>query len=89
MTTHIAGQEIEVQGRYMRQRCSWCGAILCDYDYTTLTMVGEWTKPKGFPVGKLVRVEGDGWPTSFAVLDLERLPDDACALVRPGEEAGR
>lgn len=78
---HIAGLEIEVEGRYLRQRCGWCGEILADYDYTQTATPGEWTKPAMFPVNKLVRVEGVN-PRSYAVLDIERLPDDACALTR-------
>lgn len=29
--THIAGLDVQV-GRYLRQRCAWCGAMLSDYD---------------------------------------------------------
>lgn len=74
---HIAGVDIEVHGRYLRQRCSWCGEILTDYDYTLTASPGEWTKPSTFAIGKLVRVEGTN-PRVYSVLDDKKLPDDAC-----------
>lgn len=88
MRTHLAGVDVEVEGRYLRQRCSWCGVVLVDYDYTLTATPGEWTKPATFPIGKLVRVEGEN-PRVYAVLDLERLPDDACMLQDRTTNGGR
>jgi hypothetical protein len=87
--THIAGSDLEVDGRYLIQRCAWCGATLLAYDYRNTATVGEWRKPPVFPVGGLVRCTYDGavatWGdatldrTTKEVLDPdERLPDDAC-----------
>ena len=58
ITAHVAGVELTVEGRYLRQRCSWCGAILCDYDLT-LTMVPEGQRgPSGWQVGAWIEIEG-------------------------------
>ena len=75
--THIAGLEIEVYGRYLRQRCAWCGEILVDYDYQLTMCPGEWEKPKAFPCNSLVHVDGVN-PRVYSVLEGERLPEDAC-----------
>jgi len=80
--THIAGIDVEVQGRFLRQRCSWCGEILIDEDYAMTAMPGEWKKPGHFEVGRLVRVHA-GNPKHQEVLDEVTLPDDACAVVGP------
>lgn len=91
---HVAGLDVEMMGRYLRQRCSWCGALLIDEDYTRLAMPGEWRKPGTFPVGRLVRVT-EGNPRAMTVLDDERLPDDACFVesemdvTTPGRGEGR
>lgn len=79
-TTHIAGLDVTLEGRYMRQRCAWCDEIIMDYD---LAMVAvqipeDGSEPQGpgaWEVGALVR-RGDG--VSY-VLDDKRLPDDSCA----------
>jgi len=34
--THIAGLNITVQDRYLRQRCAWCGVVLLDYDLANI-----------------------------------------------------
>jgi len=81
--THIAGIDVEVQGRFLRQRCSWCGEILIDEDYANIAMPGEWKKPGHFEIGRLVRVHA-GNPKHQEVLGDETLPDDACAAVGPG-----
>jgi hypothetical protein len=81
--THIAGPDLTVSGRYLRQRCSWCGALLLDYDLANLARPLEpgedpenpepW-RPGTFEVGSLVRVAGafesGGW-TSFERVELE------------------
>lgn len=79
--THIAGQNITVMGRYVRQRCSWCGAVLVDDDLACV-MVPEGSDrgPFHFPVGRLVRVEGNVVRHFHVLPDDERLPADSCAL---------
>jgi hypothetical protein len=92
--THIAGPDITVQGRYFRQRCSWCGAVLVDYDLTQVAVKmnedGSHPGPLGaFQVGRLIRVAGagtgseEGGTTYTSALEDERLPDDSCALLDP------
>lgn len=80
--THIAGVDVEVQGRFLRQRCSWCGELLLDYDYANTAMPGEWRKPEHFEIGRLVRVHA-GNPRRQEALTDDDLPDDACALAEP------
>lgn len=49
---HLAGQTITVDGRYVRQRCSWCGEILTDDDLSTLQVaVPEGQSPADAPRG--------------------------------------
>jgi hypothetical protein len=94
--THVAGADLEIQGRYLIQRCAWCGCVLLSYDYERTATPGEWRKPGTFTVGGLVRFSYDGpvarWGeatlsrTTAVVLDDETLPDDACALNLPFEE---
>lgn len=81
--THLAGSDITIDGRYLRQRCAWCGAVLLDYDldrvgYTADTPVEE-RRPGTWPVGSLVRIDG---AMSVAV-DEEKLPLDSCAQIDP------
>lgn len=94
--THVAGADLEIQGRYLIQRCAWCGAVMLAYDYERISMPGEWKKPGTFTVGGLVRFTYDGpvarWGEAVlsrtmmeALVDAERLPEDACALNIPFE----
>lgn len=89
---HVAGCDLEISGRFLIQRCSWCGAVLLAYDYANTAVAGDtWEKPATFPVGGLVRFTYDGtiarWGevglsrTMMVPIDDERLPDDACAVV--------
>jgi hypothetical protein len=76
--THIAGAQVQVGSR-LRQRCSWCGAVLCDYDLVRIAVPeGQDPTPGMWQPGALVRVEG---PASFIVEheDGAELPADACA----------
>lgn len=84
MTTHIIGPDVFIGGRWLRQRCSWCGVVLLNDDLTQASappgMIGA---PPVFPVGEVVRVEGEN-PTTFSVLahlSGENLPDDSCVTV--------
>lgn len=80
-TTHIAGLDITVEGRHLRQRCAWCGHVLIDEDLTRVMVPegSESTLPS-WPAGRLVTVDGG---VSFVHEEGEKLPDDACALVHP------
>jgi hypothetical protein len=93
--THVAGLDLEVQGRYLIQRCAWCGGVLLAYDYLRTATPGEWEKPGTWPHGALIRCTYDGTITSRndvalsrtmqTIVDSDRLPDDACALTMPLE----
>lgn len=79
-TTHIAGLEVTISDRFLRQRCAWCGAMLIDYDLTRIAVpIGQDPKPSTWPPGALVEVDG---PVAYTV-DAGRLPDNACAAVHP------
>lgn len=82
--THIAGLNVTVQDRYLRQRCAWCGVVLLDYDLANIQVAvvpgEEPTGPATWPVGELVTVNGG---VSFSLEAGSLLPDDACALAHP------
>lgn len=75
-TVHIAGPLITV-GQQMRQRCSWCGHLLTDWD-ADLVAVPEGQEPSlpHWELGRLVLVDGG---MSAVLDDTERLPENACA----------
>lgn len=96
--THIAGLQLKVSDRYLMQRCAWCGAVMCAYDLTTIAMPAPWKEPAMFGVDKLIRFSYEGPVARFGEVALsltakeeleeqERLPDDACALNIPFEDA--
>lgn len=72
-STHIAGPMITVLGRYMRQRCSWCGYVLDEYD---LERVAAPKGQSGFPVGEQVFVDPTRNPVVSYVIATELLTDD-------------
>jgi hypothetical protein len=76
--THIAGVQVQVGSR-LRQRCSWCGAVLCDYDLQRIAVLeGQDPRPGMWETGALVEVDGNA---SFVVehMDGAELPPEACA----------
>ena len=103
--THIVGpaitwyNEADPDGPIIRQRCSWCGALIRE-DRPTQMMVpiadADRTIPD-WPVGELIRLTGDGWPWIREILDVARDPTgehanevplaeiapDACMLLDP------
>jgi hypothetical protein len=90
--THIPGDAIVVSGRFMRQRCAWCGKTLLDYDLTrvaTPVAPGEQPQPGKHPTGELVRFDGGvSYPIDTA--DLSRgacghtlTPEDSCTRLDP------
>lgn len=74
---HIVGTVVDV-GTRTRQCCAWCGTTLLDYDLTRIAVPAgqDATAPAHFPPGALLEVDGN----CKAVLDGDRLPDNACAL---------
>ncbi len=86
---HIAGVQVQV-GTHLRQRCSWCGATLCDYELTRIAVyVGEDHDPAQpvptpgmWETGRLVAVDGN----AYYVVEHEdgaELPDGACGKLDP------
>lgn len=85
-TVHIAGDTLTIFGRFMRQRCSWCGIVLVEYDLEKVAVqVGD-PPPGSFSTGALVLV--DGGMMAEVPLELEvdsegmqsgKLPNNACA----------
>jgi hypothetical protein len=76
--THIAGAQVQVGSR-LRQRCSWCGAVLCDYDLTRIAVLaGQDPTPGMWETGRLVEVDGNA---SWVVEHEEgaEIPANACA----------
>lgn len=81
--THIAGAQVQVGSR-LRQRCSWCGVILADYDLDRIAVPeGQDPRPGMWETGKLVHVNG---PLTWTVEheDGADLPDEACAAAELG-----
>lgn len=88
--THIAGVRLNAAGRIV-QRCSLCGAKLCDSRGVAMPTPPEYAgfsedeKAEWFdknfscwPVGRLVQVDA-GNPTRSSLLpDDDRLPKDSC-----------
>lgn len=81
---HVAGLPVTIQGRYLRQRCAWCGAVLVDHDLAAIAVpIGQDPTPGTWTVGALV--ERDGPVTSL--VEGDDLPDNACALLDPAATA--
>jgi len=56
---HVAGPCLTLDGRYIRQRCSWCGAVLTDYDLDRIAApVGQDSSPGQWSEGAFVLVDG-------------------------------
>lgn len=83
--THIAGAQLHLFGRYLRQRCDWCGVIIIEYDLARVMVPeGQTTgTPAMWPVGGLIRVDGHMSAEVESVEDepgVFRLPMDSCAF---------
>ena len=82
--THIAGVQMVMFGRYLRQRCEWCGIVLLEYDLERVAVpVGQEGPPAMWTPMALVRVDGH---MSAEIDNPEQvdggiqLPPDACAF---------
>lgn len=74
--THIAGYPVRLEGRFLRQRCAWCGIVLLDYDLSTLASIdGE--GPSTWATGALVEVNGN----YSGVIEGTELPADSCSIM--------
>ncbi len=80
--THLTGPAITVEGRYMRQRCSWCGTAIIEEDLSLIAVPSEHPGPiPSWPAGSWVEVdEEEGGPTIYRLTDAEdgRIPVGAC-----------
>lgn len=77
--THIAGVRLDVCGRVI-QRCSLCGAKLCDSLNTAAPLNPDGTVPEypTWPVGRLVQVDAGNPTRSLLLHDTDKLPSDSC-----------
>lgn len=87
---HFAGIPIFVHGRYVRQRCGWCGSVLVDVDLDGTTvpkpLPGRLPDVQMYEPGVLVRLFDDlpsFEPTRLSglVLPDTRIPMDCCAML--------
>lgn len=85
--THMIGPAVSV-GPLIRQRCTWCGALLMAYDTDRLAVpAGQDPTPAMLPDGALVRMDGaHSWTADTEAVTL---PDDACARIGDAEAARR
>lgn len=89
MTTHVAGLDVTKDGRWVRQRCAWCGTVLVDEDATNVARpIEEGVNPEEmtpaqwvgvWAMGAMVKIDG---PVRSRV-EGEVYPDDACLAVDP------
>jgi hypothetical protein len=78
---HLAGLVIQVDN-HMRQRCSWCGAVLCDYALDRVMVPSVLLGPPAtWEVDASVLVDG----MVSVVIEREgtKLPEGSCALLDP------
>lgn len=77
--THIAGVRLDVCGRVI-QRCSLCGAKLCDSEGAAMPLNPDGTAPEfpSWPIGRLVQIEAGNPTRSSLMPDSDRLPKDLC-----------
>ena len=92
---HVAGQWVLWDGRYLRQRCSWCGTLLIDVDMSMIQVAipagktedqartdGDLDYPT-WQIGALVAFDGAA-PFVIAVPgDMVTVPDDCCMKLDP------
>lgn len=81
--THIAGNQVTINGQLLRQRCAWCGTVLVDYDLTMIAVpAGQDPTPGTRAVGGLVTVDGGAsWTVDLGPEG--QLPEDCCTRLDP------
>jgi hypothetical protein len=90
---HVAGPCITFAGRWVRQRCVWCGHVLIDMDLArTLVELpadgSEPDHPKGWADDALVHVDGGmSWVDPADDNDEGRVPDRCCMRLDPAVPA--
>lgn len=83
--SHLIGPPITWygdDGAHVRQRCSWCGALLRD-DVLSRMMImidpdnpDEDTSVPDWPIGEIMRLEGDGWPWIRSIVEVPSSEED-------------
>lgn len=76
---HIVGPVTDI-GPRRRQRCTWCGTILLDYDLTRIALQRDDDAAPAFPAGALLEVDGN-CRAVLAHEDGAPLPANACDAV--------
>ncbi len=79
---HIAGVSIRY-GTLHRQRCAWCEVVLIDDDLSGMASIssdGAPFEPHAWPVGGLVRVEGNMWSVIPESEHEHKIPPGCCAF---------
>jgi hypothetical protein len=81
---HVAGPCITFAGRWVRQRCVWCGHVLIDMDLArTANQSARWA------VDALVHVDGSmSWVDTADDNDEGRVPDRCCMCLDPAVAGG-
>lgn len=81
--THITAQELVVDGRRMRQRCAWCGAVIVDYDLALVSAPVGQPGPSCFAPGVFVQMFGTFPAVSQVVEDPHdgKYPKDSCMAI--------
>lgn len=94
---HIAGPTIQI-GPQRRQRCSWCGAVIDDYDLSRTAVAIQydedgkaipWDGPAEWPVGGLVARDGNVTWVIEHNPGVDRLPEGSCGLLPFDVTGGR
>lgn len=75
---HLTGPDVMVEGRFVRQRCAWCGVTILDYDLERTQSI-DGKPPSMFATGRFVEVE-DG---VMSLLEVDHIPDTSCMLLDP------
>lgn len=80
---HVAGTVLVAPPGRMRQRCSWCGALMIDYHLERMRMAvpeGQDPTPGAWQVGALVEIDG-GASCVVAYEQGDPLPAGSCVLL--------
>jgi hypothetical protein len=85
---HVAGAPVQV-GSHLRQRCSWCGAMMIDVELSLIAVpVGQEDDYPTWGVGELIETSGldphaGGATWVHQHEDGDPVPDNCCAKLPP------
>ena len=76
---HIASNTVVMEGRYLRQRCVWCGELLHDVDMNTVQVcnTSDAQDDELYPTwgtGRLVAVDGN----HSYIVEGNKIPENCC-----------